>query len=533
MYRELGQEGTIFGLRAGPYAGQPRTFRLAELPAPVLARLKAVVEGRARPAPILKREGASTGLALVLPGGLAAAALGALVPLAAVGFGQPGSLYQGGGAGAVYGACGAALALASWLAWRWRRALLPRSGVYLLPLDVVEVRYDQLTVTPLGGVRQVTIEGDHGKPSLVLSFDHGARHAFPVATEQDAERAHEHLERSQETLEHLTRELDLERALDADPFFSLRGTGGLGQNARRWELAARSPARLAAGWALVAAAGVAAGVGLWKIRNMASDQHLFELAREQDTPASYGEYLGAGRLHRAEAERWQREAQRKAEQARENRSFHEEEYRKSLERQAGARLDACEPAISKDATTEQALACYWRRATPKPEVAAWFAQRIRQGKALRVRFERGPEAEGALQKRREERLLGVLQRVIHEVAPMLPVEEARGGQKADLLIASSVKRGAGPDEVTYTFDVTMPAGPAGAGFRLTMPPPTAPLQLRIRSLYTLDGTEPRSEQLLTARAFDRLYDEVYGLFFGGDPRVPLEEGGGEKGLAAR
>jgi hypothetical protein len=26
---------------------------------------------------------------------------------------------------------------------------------------------------------------------------------------------------------------------------------------------------------------------------------------------------------------------------------------------------------------------------------------------------------------------------------------------------------------------------------------------------------------LTARAFDRLYDEVYTLFFEGNPRVPL------------
>jgi len=58
-----------------------------------------------------------------------------------------------------------------------------------------------------------------------------------------------------------------------------------------------------------------------------------------------------------------------------------------------------------------------------------------------------------------------------------------------------------------------------ASFRLTMPPPeTPPVAVRPRSLFV---PEPNAYSLLTARAFDRLYDELYGLFFRGDPRVPL------------
>jgi hypothetical protein len=35
--------------------------------------------------------------------------------------------------------------------------------------------------------------------------------------------------------------------------------------------------------------------------------------------------------------------------------------------------------------------------------------------------------------------------------------------------------------------------------------------------------DDRFYDAMSARAFDRLYDEIYGLFFEGDPRVPLRE----------
>ena len=61
-------------------------------------------------------------------------------------------------------------------------------------------------------------------------------------------------------------------------------------------------------------------------------------------------------------------------------------------------------------------------------------------------------------------------------------------------------------------------------------PPIPPTSVRPRSLFVVatDGAErdggtleANVVPLLTARAFDRLYDELYGLFFRGDPRVPL------------
>ena len=84
---------------------------------------------------------------------------------------------------------------------------------------------------------------------------------------------------------------------------------------------------------------------------------------------------------------------------------------------------------------------------------------------------------------------------------------------------------------TVSFDVALHGEAINdvASFRLTMAPPEAPpVAVRQRSLFvvpsdaeggaTLDRTSIRWS---SARAFDRLYDELYGLFFRGDPRVPL------------
>jgi hypothetical protein len=87
------------------------------------------------------------------------------------------------------------------------------------------------------------------------------------------------------------------------------------------------------------------------------------------------------------------------------------------------------------------------------------------------------------------------------------------------------------------FDVTLRASATGerATFHLTMPPPDQPsMTTRTRSVFVIGG-EPAAEGTLddrvyasmSARAFDRLYDELHSLLFRGDPRVPLrgeEEG---------
>jgi hypothetical protein len=58
-----------------------------------------------------------------------------------------------------------------------------------------------------------------------------------------------------------------------------------------------------------------------------------------------------------------------------------------------------------------------------------------------------------------------------------------------------------------------------------MPAPVeARAATRTPSVFRIDDRAPLDVRLLeafTARAFDRLYDELYGLFFEGSVKVPL------------
>jgi hypothetical protein len=90
--------------------------------------------------------------------------------------------------------------------------------------------------------------------------------------------------------------------------------------------------------------------------------------------------------------------------------------------------------------------------------------------------------------------------------------------------------------VAFRILLVAPEGGPRSEITLTMPPPqTIPREVRDRSLFVVPvAASPsptlalaRTYQLLTARAFDRLYDEIWSLLFSGDPRVPLRDPDGE------
>jgi hypothetical protein len=85
-------------------------------------------------------------------------------------------------------------------------------------------------------------------------------------------------------------------------------------------------------------------------------------------------------------------------------------------------------------------------------------------------------------------------------------------------------------QLHVVFDVRL-VGPDASGkseFRLTMPPADKlAMAHRAQSIFPSsledDGTyDERVYESMTARAFDRLYDEIWSLFFAGNPRVPLD-----------
>jgi hypothetical protein len=278
MYRDLAPEGAPFGVQRGPYTGPPRRLRVSALPAAVVARLAAALAGSGHPEPLL-RGATRRGYLGLAAGGVFLAAAAGVAAATTREFGQIPGFLQGyswlalySGLGAITGAGAAGLVVGN--------RGLPGRGAFLLPLDVVEIDGDGLTLTPLGGLRRATLEHDAGRIALVLRFEHGARHVFSVASEAEAERAFARLEHAQQTLEDLTDQLDLERALDLDPFFSLREEG-------EW---AGSQGRQGRGWRRVAAAlaaGVILGGGARGIRNAASDEQAYKKAVERDDRASY------------------------------------------------------------------------------------------------------------------------------------------------------------------------------------------------------------------------------------------------------
>lgn len=538
MYRQLGHDGIVFGLRKGPYTGLPRTFTFGELPPAVLDRLRLAMTGKGRPEPLLRREGGLVALPLLLPGLFSAAALAAMGLLASWKFGQASGLYQGPELALTYALGTAVLVLSARLAWRTRKGTLPRRGVYLFPLDLIEVGASSVTVVPLGGVRDVTVEGDHGAPVLVLSFEHGARHTFPVKDEREAELAYRHIEHAQRTIESLTNRTDLELALDVDPFFILRGAGASGQPARLWQSAPRSTRQLAFGWARAALAGAALGGLFWSARNVYSDEALFSSATNANTEEAFREYLSVGRRRRDDASRalgllesltFLRAENQRISEAREKRAEQEQRWLDEQARRiAEARTDSCAQPVA-ERTREQALACFRRqarKAADKPDVAAMVRDLTRTKATLDVRFLRGGvPAEASLLAASETRLAEVFGLVLSEIFPasVLRVETSPKGP-ADLVIKYRIDR-AKLEEATFSFDVLFTRGHEQTGFTLTMPPPREPLSsTRPQSLYTIDrqSLTPAPTQAAAARAFDRLYDEVYGLFLDGNPRVPRQ-----------
>jgi hypothetical protein len=452
------------------------------------------------------------------------ASAGALALVARTGFGDAARLSQGPALAVAYAGGVVVMATCCLFLWRARRGLLRRTGAYLLPLDVLEVGRDTVTVTPLGGLRKATIEGVGASLRLTLVFAHGARHEFPLASGDEAQRAYARLEHSQQTLEGLSASTDLETALGLDPFFTLRGTGGAGE-AGRWDLPplGRTPQIVLA---LTVVLGVTLGVGLWWLRNLASDQTLFDRTVVANTVEAYRGYLAVGRLRRGDAIAWLAEAERVAQLRAEAERFHEHEHRVAMAGEAEVARAACEPIVVSGADAAQSVACYQRRATTaRPEVAAWLVRRVREGVPLKVGFRRaGPSSLEAHLAGREQRVFEVLRQVVAEVVPgaVMPVVRS-SPEDADLRITVAVTPGPTELATVYAFDVTLVS--TSAAFRLTLPAATERPELRTRSLYTFRegsavgvGSDAES---MSARAYDRLYDELYGLFFDGNPRVPL------------
>lgn len=547
MYRELASVGKVFGIRGGPYAGKPRRVELHKLPDPVRERLSRAIHGSGLPHPILRiTERARYSLWLPL---MIIAAV-ALVVTAREDFGVVGRPYQGPQFFLVYGAALAILVTgAAAIGRRMRRGPLAQ-GVYLFPLDIVEIDRTAMTVRPMGGLRRVTIENaGAGKTQLALTFEDDVRYVFQCRDEAHAEKTYEDLERAQDRIESLTLTKDLGDALDADPFFGVRVGDGSAEAEMRWRALAPDSqavtARRTAAFSFVPPfVGVALGLGAFVARNAFSDDMAYEAARTENTSISLGTYLAAGgRRHRDQAHARLAELQARETSLHETdvlqKQMHDDQNKDAIwkspdadltpEQRAKAAalartsLEAYEPIKAKDASVAKRISALLARGSQTGDRALTvrFTRSLKDttpsSDAGRKWFE-GPALDGF-----QDIAFRAFRKVFGQTFSPLVLDLKQTTSDPDLAIVYQVKRAADLD-VEVVFDVSFAMGEGKpVTFHLTMPRPKDTPKLRVGSLYRTTDRGPVVEQceLVSARAFDRLYDELYALFFSGPIRVPV------------
>jgi hypothetical protein len=576
MYRKPVSPGVLQGVLSGPHAGGKKLVDAQKLPRAARQRLADVLSGRAEPTPFLHER----------PGGLASrfratwgvlVAIFALAALTAVGFGDPEGAwaYQ---PRIVMGAyAGAATLLSLSLLSLYRRralasgnALVP--GRYLLPLDVVEVPKEDaagdqiLVVTPLGDARDARVRESGRRHELLLVFDDGAEIVFALRSERDGEHALRRLEHTQKLLEELTYGRELEKAVTNDAFFdvrvdasweSLAPSGPVSFALRKRRTFVHGSLATAGAVMLGACLGWAAFAG----RSWASDRALFLRALRIGTNDSIEQYLVRGTSHRGDAvalrerlEAQRVELARRAAESRARSPGFEGPPRSEWE------LTPEEAAMRRGSSDACIASIHARSSTSHPEMVPLMTALIlraqRTGDTLvpvRVHTHLGRRPTSSVPDfddgTRVARVVTAFERIFSETCPagvlqfvLTPRRPATDRGSLGLDIAIEVTW---PATVTWQLEVKSPVyAPTVvfdvalqgerpeelAKFRLTMPPPvTLPAGARERSLFvvaprtTAEAPDAFAYRVLSARAFDQLYDELYSLFFRGDPRVPLRD----------
>jgi hypothetical protein len=567
MYRKRASKSALQGVLSGPYAGGAHTIDAARLPRNVRQRLADVLAYRAEPTPLVHERPHLA--SRFHPTWLLIASLVMIAMLTAFHFGDPRSEWAllPPTFVAVYAVPSLGVAL-SLLALVRRRARLGgdslSAGRWLLPLDIVEVSApdaegrQRIVVTPLGDARDAEVRVQGKRTDLVVSFAEREPIAFLLRTDVDGEVTLRRLEHAQRLLEDLTYGRNLEKALAQDPFFDVRVDGSWAE----LEVPAALPprerflhGRAAVGLASVLAAGVA--VLGWAGRNRLSDRALFVRAASAHTVAAYDEYLHRGRAYvdlatslRDEVKREEQAAARARQEAESRASFDETTpFERCVERLQATAAKA-HPEVTRALIamlergerggTRRVPVSFAREVAAGPDELELDARERDTTRVFEQMFSRVCPASSlffAYDGTSPEEGISVRYRVGKSGPPwaLAPNPNVYACGAGATGISPCPPRGRlAVQPLEFVFDLTLHgvSGEVVATFHLTMPPPAEPsMGERPRSLFVIDETpappgtfDMRVAASMSARAFDRLYDELHGLVFEGDPVVPLRQG---------
>jgi hypothetical protein len=546
MYRRAAAQGPLQGVAAGPYTGGRKVVDAGKLTRAAKKRLADCLAGRAEPSPIAYDRRSSLASSVRAVWGAVVAVI-VLVLTFARGFDDRTSGWevQPLHAVAIYLlACG--LFSFALLAILRRRFLVGgdalRPGRYLLPLDLVEISpidargRQRIVVQPLGDARDCAVRGEGRKAELVITFLDTSHATFALRSDPGGQVTLRRLEHAQRLLEELTYTKDISQSFAHDPFFDLRADASWSSAAASDDdapMSLRTRRSIVAGKAGPVIAGVltlALAFGTFGVRNAIARRLV--LAREL----------------RAERERVAKELAAK-------RAQEEEEDEKRREEAMKAFAAAHPPKSKATCLASFRKEPYHGDGDILRIVEAILAELDRTGSArVPVVFGRTDAAAShvsAEQWNESERItVDTFARMVAEHCPTKVMRFAREdlsslprpkwGVFIDYVVTwpekTIVPRRGVPREtiavdlMNVVFDVKL-VGPDKSGkatFRLTMPRPER-LQMarRAQTLFPStiedDGTyDERVYESLTARAFDRLYDELWSLFFTGSPRVPLD-----------
>lgn len=568
MYRKASSTSVLCGVPSGAYTGGKRVIDAALLEASTRDRLDKALGFRGTPAPIAyERHGAHASSKPVW--GIIGATMG-LSTLFALGFGNLDSDFamQPWWMLALYLALGFFFA-SSLLPLLRRRALFGggvrgalRPGRYLFPLDAFDIALpdasgrQSIAVYPLGDARHSDVAIDGKKVDLVIRFEGGEELKFPLRGDHKGTVALRRLEHAQRLLEDLTYKESLETAFANDLFFDLRvekswdqykpGTGPA--PVRAPNLVSVVLGRFAP--VLLAVITLGLGAGTFFVRREAGDTALYNHAVARSTPRAMDLYLARGGKKRLAAEDVRQRLAEHPQVA----SY--DDHQKTIERSAGfGSFDSmdeevvdrkCIEALEARASTKHpksvpALVKEIRRKTRRVD---WAAPRPVWGHETNAERADVPDLDGEVLARQQV-LEGAFERVLSEMCPtsVLTLDHEMYMhsltiriQASPLLMATTWHVSDADDkpfdvhQLRFDFRVELQQdGLTLESFDLTIrPPPEPPMAVRPQSLFSLAGDPPkpgvfdkRVYSAMTARAYDRLYDELWSLFFSGDPRVPL------------
>ena len=495
MYRGASERERTFGVDRGRYTGEARTISLRKAPNDVRVRLAAILGGWEQPSPIHAIRTSLSTWWCVFP-------IAFVLFLGCLGFGAKDHPAHGPLTLLLYVpiVTGVAYAL---LARVGASSGIP-NGIYLLPLDLVEIVGDRATVHPLAELTHV----QKSKESLLLTFKNGATKKLPFGSRAAVREAYESLEHAHEQLLQLSYSSDEGAAIASDPFYSLRV-----DDSWKSALARRAPSPRVR-MAIAIALGVLGSTSFLSLRNQLSEKR----AREVD--AHFQPHLAPS-----------------------NQVPTEEIAAASVPDLAfiATAPDVLLPAPEKthvNELCEKGLRSYGPL-MPKGPVPDFVRAALNRGRAtgkraITISWNASDKSTlaWASQKKNEHFLAGVVRALQHAFGEhfspaILAIKEASGN--TDLRVAFEVRSPAGasgplPLGTEFLFHVTLGTHEEGdrhdiAKFDLTMPPAKTLPSTRVNSLFPQTSDDPAER--MAARAYDRLFDELYGLFFTGPVRVPL------------